>query len=96
MSTTYLQITMKISEKNRPSAAAVYERFKQPFLTKIAGARAKDLLLRGDDVQVLHKFDRLAQAEAYLQTSMFQEDIVEALKPILDAAPDIRIYQQVA
>jgi hypothetical protein len=61
----YLQITLKIAPANRPAAAGVYQRYKTPFLSTIAGAKSKELL-------------------------------VGALKPLLDAAPDVRIYQAAA
>lgn len=40
----------------RAAAAAVYTKYKQPILDQVAGAKSKDLLIRGDDVQVLHGF----------------------------------------
>ena len=89
----YLQITLKIAAANRPAAAGVYQRYKAPFLEKIAGARSKELLVRDEDVQVLHGFDTVQQASAYLKTDLFTADVVTALKPLLDAAPDVRIYQ---
>ena len=52
--TAYLEITMKISEENRPAAAKVYTDYRQPFLDTIKGAVTKDLLIRNEDVQVLH------------------------------------------
>jgi hypothetical protein len=91
---TYLQITLKVSPSNRPAAAGVYQQYRAPFLTTIAGAKSKELLVRDDDVQVIHTFETVAQANAYLKTSLFKSDIVSALAPLLDAAPDIRIYQQ--
>jgi hypothetical protein len=90
---TYLQITLKIAPANRPAAAGVYQQYKATFLDTIAGARSKDLLVRDDDVQVLHGFDTAAQANAYLKSSLFTADVVGALRPLLDAAPDIRVYQ---
>jgi len=89
----YLQITLKIAPANRPAAAGVYERYKTPFLNKVVGAKSKELLVRDDDVQVLHGFDTAEQANAYLKTELFTSDVVKALKPLLDAAPDVRIYQ---
>jgi hypothetical protein len=89
----YLQITLKIAPANRPAAADVYQRYKAPFLNTIAGAKSKELLVRDDDVQVLHGFDTAQQANAYLQTGLFASDVVGALKPLLDAAPDVRIYK---
>lgn len=90
----YMQITLKVAPANRPAAAGVYQRYRAPFLDTVAGARSKELLLRDDDVQVLHGFDTAAQADAYLKSRLFTTDIVEALSPLLAAAPDIRIYQQ--
>ena len=92
----YLQISLKIRPDRRPAAAEVYSRYKAPFLTTIAGAKSKDLLVRDDDVQVLHGFDTAEQANAYLKTGLFTSDVVGALKPLLDAAPDVRIYQAAA
>ena len=89
---TYLEITLKIDPKNRAAAAAVYNKFKAPFLQKIAGARSKELLVRDEDVQVLHGFESNEQAQAYLGSAFFTQDIVTALKPLLQAAPDVRVY----
>jgi hypothetical protein len=85
----YLQITLDISEKNRAAAAAVYQKYKAPFLSTIDGAVSKELLVRAEDVQVLHSFHK---AEAYLGSQLFTADVVEALKPYLNRAPDVRIY----
>ncbi len=89
----YLEITLQIAPANRPAAAAVYQRYKTPFLTTIPGASSKELLVRDDDVQVLHGFDTAEQANAYLKTELFTGDVVGALTPLLDAAPDVRIYK---
>ncbi|HKT97877.1 MAG TPA: hypothetical protein VJS30_15290 [Paraburkholderia sp.] len=89
----YLQITLKIAESNRPAAAAVHQQFKAPFLNTIAGAKTNELLVRSEDVQVLHVFDSEGQAHAYLQSELFTADVVSHLQPLLDSAPDIRIYQ---
>ncbi|WNG53720.1 hypothetical protein F0U59_02065 [Archangium gephyra] len=89
----YVQITLQISPANRPAAAGVYHRYKAPFLETIAGAKSKELLVRDEDVQVLHGFDTAQQASAYLESDLFTTDVVTALKPLLDAAPNVRIYQ---
>ena len=91
---TYLQITLKIAPANRPAAAGVYQRYRAPFLDTVPGAKSKELLLRDDDVQVLHGFETLEQANAYLTSRLFTADIVGALAPLLDDAPDIRVYRQ--
>jgi hypothetical protein len=89
----YLQITLKVAPANRPAAAGVYQRYKAPFLSTVAGAKSKELLVRHEDVQVLHGFDTAEQASAYLKTALFTSDVVGALKPLLHAAPDVRIYE---
>lgn len=88
----YLEITMKISDSNRPAAAKVYTDYREPFLTKIEGALTKDLLIRDEDVQVLHGFDSVEHANAYLSTDMFQNDVFVGLQPLWSADPEVRIY----
>jgi hypothetical protein len=89
----YMQINLKIAASNRPRAVGVYERYRAPFLDEVAGAKSKELLVRDEDVQVLHGFDTVEQANAYLKSKLFSADIVSALAPLLDAEPEIRIYQ---
>ena len=59
---------------------------------KIKGATSKALLVRDADVQVLHGFDSLENAQAYLKSQLFNEDVVTKLKPLLDAEPEVRFY----
>jgi hypothetical protein len=92
----YLQIILKIAPANRPAAAGVYQRYKAPFLATVAGAKSKELLVRDEDVEVLHGFDTPEQANAYLTSRLFTSDVVSALTPLLDAEPDVRIYQAAA
>jgi hypothetical protein len=88
----YLEITLKVDPQDRVAAGAIYSKFKKPFLTKISGAESKELLIRDDDVQVLHGFSTREQAEAYLSSDLFTKDVVVNLKPLLKAAPEVRIY----
>jgi hypothetical protein len=88
----YLEITLKIAPENRAAAGAVYTKFKSPFLSKITGAQSKELLIRDEDVQVLHSFDTVEHAKEYLDSTLFKDDVVTALKPLLQAAPEVRIY----
>jgi hypothetical protein len=88
----YLQITLNIKNENRAAAAAVYGKYKQPFLEKIAGAKSKELLIRDEDLQVLHGFDSEENARAYLTTEIFSNDVVGELKPLLEADPEVGIY----
>lgn len=89
----YLQITLNIASTNRPAAAEVYAKYKGPFLTQIPGAKSKELLIRDQDVQVLHGFASEEQAQAYLKSDMFNADVVTGLKPLLQSDPDVRIYK---
>lgn len=88
----YLEITMKIDGQNRPAAAKVYNDYRGPFLEQIEGALTKDLLVREEDVQVLHGFDSAEHAQAYLSSDMFQNDVFVGLKPLWNADPDVKIY----
>ncbi len=87
-----LEITLKIAPENRAAAAAVYTKYKAPFLETIAGAMSKRLLIRDDDVQVLHEFATTGEAQAYLTSPLFTDDVVTELKPLLTADPEVRIY----
>lgn len=88
----FLQISLKVDAKNRSKAGAVYAQYRQPFLTQIKGALTKELIMRDEDVQVLHGFETAAQAQAYLATQLFTKDVVGALGPLLAAKPEVRIY----
>ena len=93
MKKAILEITLKVSGANRAKAGAVYAKYKPPFLETIPGAESKELLLRDEDVQVLHGFDSRASAESYLTSKLFGNDVVGELKPYLAADPEIRIYE---
>lgn len=88
----YLEITLDVTADNRGDAGGVYVKYKNPFLEQIKGAISKELLLRTEDVQVLHGFESEADAEAYLSTDIFKNDVVRELKPYLENDPEIRIY----
>jgi len=92
MTKAYIEITLQVAPSNRANAGAVYSKYKEPFLTTIAGARSKSLLVRDEDVQVLHGFDSRAAAESYLESALFNRDVASALTPYLAAAPEVRIY----
>jgi hypothetical protein len=90
---TYLQITLKVADKNREAAAGVYTKYKAPFLDTVSGAESKSLLVRDEDVQVLHGFSSKGAAESYLKSEIFSKDVVNELGPLLDADPEVRIYE---
>jgi len=88
----YLEITMVIPDVNRPAAVKVYTDYKGPFLKEIKGALTKDLLVRNEDVQVLHGFASVDEAMAYLKSAMFNDDVFVGLKGLWTADPDVKIY----
>ena len=94
MKRAYLAITMKVPPKDRANAGAIYAKYKAPFLATVPGAESKELLLRDEDVQVLHGFDSRASAESYLKSPLFGSDVVRELKPYLSADPEVRVYER--
>ena len=92
MTTAYLLITLKIANRDREAAAGIYAKYKQPFLDTIEGARSKELLIRDEDVAVLHGFDSSKNAEAYLRSPLFDGDVVTGLSPYLTESPALQIY----
>lgn len=92
MTKAYLQITLCIKNENRAAGAGVCAKYKEPFLKIIAGAKSKELLVRDDDVQVLHGFDSVERANAYLKSELFEKDVVRELSPLFKKAPNTRIY----
>lgn len=88
----YLEITMVIPEDKRLTATKVYKDYRTPFLNNIPGAISKELLVREEDVQVLHGFDSIENAKAYLDSALFKEDVFVGLKDLWTSDPDVRIY----
>lgn len=89
----YLEITLQVDAADRATAGGVYQKYRQPFLDTVEGATSKELLIRDEDVQVLHGFTSADAAEAYLSTDLFTRDVVGGLAPVLKTDPDIRIYE---
>ncbi|WP_345330884.1 hypothetical protein [Mucilaginibacter defluvii] len=92
MAKAFLEITLQIDNADRANAAGIYTKYKAPFLERIEGASSKELLIRDEDVQVLHGFESADQASAYLSSELFTNDVVVELKPYLKATPEVRIY----
>ena len=88
----FLQITLDVDSAKRAVAAKVYTTYRTRFLKSISGAVSKDLLIRDEDVQVLHGFNSVEEAEAYLESDLFNNDVVAGLKDLLKAEPEVRIY----
>ena len=90
---SYLQITLKVEDRNREVAAGVYKKYLAPFLNTVDGAESKSLLVRDKDVQVLHGFSSKEAAQAYITSDIFTNDVVTELGPLLSADPEVRIYE---
>lgn len=88
----YLQVTMNIDPSDRAAGARIFSDYKQEFLDTVPGATSKELLVRDDDVQVLHGFETAEQASAYLSSELFTTKVVPGLTPLFKAEPDIRVY----
>lgn len=88
----YLEITLYISKENRAAAAGIFTKYREPFLKNINGALTKELLLRDEDVQVLHGFNNLNSANEYLKSELFIKDVATELQPLWSKDPDIRVY----
>jgi hypothetical protein len=88
----YLQITLSIKNTDREAAVTIYSKYKEPFLNTIKGAQSKELLIREEDVEVLHGFDTTENAQNYLESDLFNNDVVTELQPLLGANPEIKIY----
>ncbi|MET9810311.1 hypothetical protein [Streptomyces halstedii] len=73
----------------------MYGKYRQPFLDTVPGATGKELLVRDEDVQVLHRFRNAADAEAYLAGDLFTRDVTGELSPLLEADPETRLYDTV-
>jgi hypothetical protein len=58
------------------------------------GRHVQRLLVRDEDVQVLHGFTSAEEATAYLSSDLFTGDVVGELSPLLASDPEIRIYEE--
>ena len=90
--TAYLQMTLAVPEEKRSAAAAVYVRYRRRFLDEVKGAVSKELLVRDEDVQVLHRFVTDQDAWAYLSSGLLLQEIMPELTPLTEGEAEIRIY----
>ena len=60
---------------------------------RAAAALTKECLIRDEDVQVIHGFDSMEHAKAYLETDLFKTKVAPGLQPTWAADPDIRFYE---
>jgi hypothetical protein len=62
----------------------------------VRGAKSKTLMVRDQHGQVLPGFVSVADATTYLSSDLFTNDVVGELGPLLDTAPDVRIYDEIS
>lgn len=72
---------MTINPENRTVAAKAYTDYRQPFLDIIEGAPTKELIIRDDDIQVIHGFDSIEHAKAYLDSNLFKNKVTAGFHP---------------
>lgn len=89
-----LEITLAVDDDNRAAAAAVYNKYREPFLSGVKGATSKQLFVRDEDVQVLHGFASAEDATAYLSSDLFTANVAGELIPLLATDPEIRVYEE--
>ncbi|CAM3665002.1 hypothetical protein [Sphingobacterium prati] len=92
MAKAYLQITLKINSANRGVASGMYDKFQEPFLDQIKGATSIELLVGDEYIQLLHDFDTADDAQAFLSTELYNNDMLATLKSLVVDTPDVRIY----
>jgi hypothetical protein len=89
-----LEITLAVDDDNRPAAAAVYNKYRKPFVDGVTAATTKQLFVRDEDVQVLHGFASAEDATAYLSSDLFTANVVRELSPLLASDPEIRVDEE--
>lgn len=70
----FLQVTLSIPAPRREKAISrIFLPARQHFLERVLGAVSMDMLVRDEDVQVLHGFDTYENARTYLNSGVFKE-----------------------
>ena len=92
MEKAYLSVNMKIDSSRLPEVTKVYTNYWEKFLRTIHGARTKDLVIRNEDVQILHSFNSVEDAVGFLSSEMFQRAVFIDLQPYWNDELNVRIY----
>lgn len=79
-------------KENLYNIYSLYRGFIQSMLTIMYKSSIWLLLVRDEDVQVLHGFDSVEHAQAYLTSKMFTKQVAPALQPTWAGEPEIKIY----
>lgn len=92
MAKAYLQITLKINTADKGAVSGVYNKFRTLFLEQIQGAISIELLIGDEYIQLLHSFDTAEEAQDFLSTELYNNDVLVAVKPFIVNTPEVRIY----
>lgn len=91
----YLPITLNVSCHKRKDVVAKYFLYRDTILQTVNGMKSIELLEREVDFQVLHCFDFQDNANAYLESDFFINDLMRAFEPLLDSAYSVDLYKVV-
>jgi hypothetical protein len=70
-----------------------FEELALPYQRYKAAVRSRRSCSSATTTSRCSRLQQAEQANAYLTTGLFTSDVVGALKPLLDLAPDVRIYK---
>lgn len=88
----YLQITPKIAEANRAAAGGVYQEFKAPFPNTIPGASRRNCWCATRTCRFCMA-STAGRTRTLTCTASCPAGLVGGLEPLLNCAPDLRMYQ---
>ncbi|WP_104381543.1 hypothetical protein [Sphingobacterium sp. HMA12] len=92
MAKAYLQITLKINNSDKGAVSGIYDKFRDSFLDQVKGATSIELLIGNGYIQLLHVFDTAEDAQAFLSTELYNNEILLALKSLMVDTPMISVY----
>ncbi|WP_433900269.1 hypothetical protein [Sphingobacterium puteale] len=92
MAKAYLQVTLKINNSDKGAVSGIYEKFRDSFIDQIKGATSIELLIGDGYIQLLHVFDTAEDAQAFLSTELYNNNILFALKSLMVDTPRVSIY----
>jgi hypothetical protein len=88
----FVQVTLAIPESRREEAITrIFLPARQRFLDRSPGAVSMDLLVREEDVQLLHGFDTFENSRVYLDSGFFR-DLIGQLGETAEKEPVTALY----
>ncbi|PUV23897.1 MULTISPECIES: hypothetical protein [Sphingobacterium] len=92
MAKAYLQVTLKINNSDKGAVSGIFDKFRDSFIDQIKGATSIELLIGDGYIQLLHVFDTVEDAHAFLSTELYNNNILFALKSLMVDTPQVSIY----